>query len=108
MSRRFTFTPDANADVLGMWRYIAQNDDFAMADRVVASIYDACERLADMPGIGHYREDLLDRRHRFWAVGQHLIVYRWQTRPLQVISIVHGARDLGAYLASRVPDQEGP
>src|SRR5688500_12413598 len=101
MSGRFAFTAEADADVLGIWSYVAEHADTARADRVVADIYDACERLADMPGMGHYRDSLLDTRHRFWGVGQHLVVYRWQTKPLEIISIVHGARDLAAYFATR-------
>ena len=108
MSRRFTFTAEADADVLGIWSYVAEHADTARADRVVADIYDACARLADMPGMGHYRESLVSSRYRFWGVGQHLIVYRWQSRPLEVISIVHGARDLAAYFASRPASEERP
>jgi plasmid stabilization system protein ParE len=55
-----------------------------------------------MPGMGHFREDLLDKRHRFWSVYSYIIVYRWETKPLQILAIVHGARDLEAFLARRV------
>lgn len=54
-----------------------------------------------MPGLGHFREDLLDQRYRFWAIHSYLIVYRWETKPLEIISIVHGARDLAAFFANR-------
>ena len=54
-----------------------------------------------MPGMGHHRLDLLDDRHRFWAAWSYRIVYRWEPQPLQVIAIVHGARDLGAFLDTR-------
>ena len=101
MSERIVLTPDASDDAFALWQHIARQQDEAAADRFLNQLYDACESIADMPGIGHYRENLLDRRHRFWAVGQYLIVYRWQTRPLEVISIVHGARDLSAFFRDR-------
>lgn len=72
-----------------------------MADYVIARIYDECDKLARSPGMGHFREELLDRRHKFWSVWSHLIVYRWQTKPIQIIAIVHGARDLDVYFRMR-------
>jgi antitoxin ParD1/3/4/toxin ParE1/3/4 len=54
-----------------------------------------------MPGLGHYREDLLDQRHRFWRVWSYLIVYRWQVTPIQVIAVVHRARDLDGFFSNR-------
>lgn len=101
MSRNFMLTPEAEGDALGIWEGIADRDSEAVADRILAKIYDECQMLGDAPGMGHYREDLLDRRYRFWSVWSYLIVYRWETKPIQIISIVHGARDLDAFLARR-------
>jgi antitoxin ParD1/3/4/toxin ParE1/3/4 len=50
--------------------------------------------LARNPGIGHVREDLADRRHRFFPAGSYLIVYRFQTKPLQIVRILHASRDV--------------
>ncbi len=50
-----------------------------------------------MPGMGHFREDLLDKRFRFWNVWSYLIVYRWEAKPIEVIAIVHGARDVDVF-----------
>lgn len=101
MSSAFVLTPEAADDVLAIWTYLADTDSEAAADRIVARLYDECDRLAATPGGGHYRLDLLDQRYRFWAVWSYLVVYRWESRPLQVIAIVHGARDLQAALESR-------
>lgn len=101
MSRNFIFTPEAEMDVLAIWEYIADDDSERTADRIIARIYDECEKVGDMPGMGHYREDLLDKRHKFWSVWSYLIVYRWEVQPIQVIAIVHGARDLDAFFGSR-------
>jgi antitoxin ParD1/3/4/toxin ParE1/3/4 len=48
-------------------------------------------RLAKDPGIGHWREELADKRHKFLLVYSYLIVYRHETKPLQVIRILHAA-----------------
>jgi plasmid stabilization system protein ParE len=68
VSRNFVFTLEAEADVLAIWEYITDDDSEAAADRVIARIYDECQKLGDMPGLGHHRETLLDRRHKFWNV----------------------------------------
>jgi plasmid stabilization system protein ParE len=68
------------------------------ARQVRAELRDAMRRLAAMPGIGHLREDLSDETVRFWAVRSYVIVYRTDTDPLQVLRVLHGARDVRAIL----------
>jgi antitoxin ParD1/3/4/toxin ParE1/3/4 len=101
VSRNFVFTPQAEADALAIWEHIANESSERSADRVTARIYDECEKLGEMPGMGHYREELLDQRHRFWSVWSYLIVYRWTMKPIQVVAIIYGARDLDVVLAYR-------
>jgi antitoxin ParD1/3/4/toxin ParE1/3/4 len=101
MSRKFIFAREAGADALAIWEFIAENDSEAAADRVIARIYDECDKLAESPAKGHFREELLDRRHRFWNVWSYLIAYRWEARPIQVIAVVHGARDLNVLLRGK-------
>lgn len=102
MSRpRFVLTPQARADLLEIWNYIAE-DSPQNADRVLELLYAAFTRLADTPGMGHHREDLADRRHRFWTVYSYVVAYRDQARPLEIIAIVHGARQLEAFFQGRI------
>jgi antitoxin ParD1/3/4/toxin ParE1/3/4 len=54
--------------------------------------------LARTPGTGHLREDLADRRHRFFLVYSYLIVYRPDTQPLQVVRVLHASRDIRSLL----------
>ena len=51
-------------------------------------------RLAAYPRMGHVREDLADRTLRFWPVYSYLVVYRPDSQPLQIIRVLHGARDV--------------
>lgn len=75
-------------------------DNLAAADRVENEIWDACERVATSPGLGHLRRDLTDKPVRFLAVrGTYLLVYDPATDPLEVLRILHGARDVAAELA---------
>ena len=99
----FILTPRAEQDVNDIWEYIA-DDNIEAADRVLAALGKTMHRLAKDPGIGHMREELADRRHRFFLVYSYLIVYRFETRPLQVIRVLHAARDLQSIL--RLPSED--
>ena len=54
--------------------------------------------LAENPMIGHIRQDLAGDDVRFWPVFKYLIVYHPETKPLQVVRVLHGRRDLKALL----------
>ena len=84
--KRFILTPRAKQDVNDIWDYIADDNIGALASAMV--------KLAKTPGIGHWREELTDKRHRFFPVYSYLIVYRTETKPLQIIRVLHAARDL--------------
>ncbi len=58
----------------------------------------ALDKLAKNPGIGNLREELADRRHRFFLVYSYLIVSRFETKPLQVLRVLHAARDVESIL----------
>jgi plasmid stabilization system protein ParE len=85
--------PARQAGVNDIWDYIA-GDNIEAADRVLDALNNAMVKLAKTPGIGHWREELADKRHRFFLVYSYLIVYRHETKPLQIIRILHAARDV--------------
>jgi antitoxin ParD1/3/4 len=92
----YQFTHQAVDDLFEIWSYIA-GDDLDAANRVEEAIYTACAFLADTPLAGRIREDLTSLPMRFWLVQpyrSHWIVYNPGTKPLQVIRIIHAARDL--------------
>lgn len=99
MNRSFALTIEAESNVLEIWQYVATDRSIEVANASIAAIYDECQKLGEMPGMGHYRQELLDETFRFWSAGPYLIVYRWQVRPIDVIAVVHGARDLEAYFS---------
>jgi toxin ParE1/3/4 len=73
-----------------------------MADHVEAVIRDKIVFLAGSPGAGHWRKNLTDQTVKFFPVYSYLIVYRPDTQPLQVVSILHGRRDLEQILKDRL------
>lgn len=96
----YQFTPLASEDLCEIWSFIAQDNPNA-ADRVEAAIFRACDLVADAPLAGQIRRDLTSLPLRFWVVqpySNYLIVYDPRTNPLQVIRIIHGARNLPSIL----------
>lgn len=100
MNDRFRFAPEAEAQLAEIIDYIATDSEDA-ARRVLIDIQDALHKLADMPEIGHAREDLTERPVKFWRVHSYLIVYDPASSPLSVIAILRGARDIEQILKDR-------
>jgi plasmid stabilization system protein ParE len=96
--QRFVLTAAARVDLSEIADYIRE-DNPAAARRVVSSLLEAMRELARSPGMGHFREDLTRRPFRFWSVYSYLIVYNTETQPLQILRILHSARDVKSILA---------
>ncbi|SRR5258708_30948809 len=99
----FALTPLAKADIFNIWSYIAE-DSVAAADRVEQAIYDACNFLVDGPLRGHARQDLTNRRLRFWTLVRYpnyTIVYRPEGKPLEIVAVLHGKRNIRRVLRTR-------
>src|SRR5688572_24697984 len=94
---RYSITPQAREDLYSIIDYVQQQSSQA-AEKLLDSIENAMDRLGGNPGIGHLREDLHDETLRIWPVHSILIVYRFDVKPIQIIRILHGARDLGSIL----------
>src|SRR5215475_13532027 len=92
---RFKLSPDAASDIRSIWSYIAK-DNIRAARRVRLKIFEACRRIAEHPGIGHSRRDLTEKPVRFWAVDNYPIVYYAEGKPLEIVRVLHGARDIPA------------
>lgn len=91
--KRYQLTAAAENDLLTIWLYIAE-DNPVKADEVENDLFDACQKLADRPDLGHFRRDLTDKPVRFYTVRQnYLIVFNPASHPLQIIRVLHGARD---------------
>lgn len=96
----YQLTEDAGNDLAEIWEYVALRSIDA-ADRIVLEVHAACERLVEYPGIGHVREDLTTETVKFWSVYSYLVVYSPDTSPLQIVAILHAARDVASLLNER-------
>lgn len=91
------YSPEARLDLLEIWEYIARADVDA-ADRVEQEIRLAVIQLAHNPELGHLRRDLTSQPVRFWTVYSYLIIYDPAARPLEIVRILSGYRDVAAML----------
>jgi plasmid stabilization system protein ParE len=96
----YVLSPDALQDLQDIWDFIAF-DNVNAADQLEDELFDAFEKLARRPQIGHFRSDLSDREVRLWPVGSYLIVYREWSGALEVIAVLHGARDVPEVIRKR-------
>lgn len=85
-------TVQAEEDLIEIWIYIAQDNPGA-ADRVLNEIEQRFYALADNPLMGRLRPDIAPEL-RYFAVGKYLILYRTIPDGVQIVRVIHGARDL--------------
>jgi toxin ParE1/3/4 len=102
MNRRYVLAPEAALDLVQIWRYIKKLSSVEMADHVESVIRERLVFLAANPGAGHWRKNLTGEAVKFFPVYSYLIVYRPETTPLQVVSILHGRRDVAQLLTDRL------
>ena len=101
MSARYVLAPEAALDLVQIWRYIKKQRSVTVADRVESVIRERIAFLARTPGAGHRSKNLTDETVKFFPVYSYLIVYRPETKPLQVVAILHGHRNVERILKGR-------
>lgn len=93
----FTLTSEAQNDLTALQDYISQDNPTAVV-RVIDACFAAFAKLAESPFIGHKREDLTARDVRFWSVYSYLIVYDANTKPISIVRVLSGYRDIMSLL----------
>jgi toxin ParE1/3/4 len=82
----------ARADLEDIWFFIAQDIPSA-ADRFIRAIVSRFPTLAPMPHLGREREELAPRL-RSLPLRRYNIFYRPMEDGVEIIRVLHGARDL--------------
>jgi len=84
--------PRTVLDLAEIWSYIAE-DSVTNADRFAARIDKAFRLLARRPKIGRARPELYPDLRSF-VVGKYVVFYLPLTNGIDVIRVLHGARDI--------------
>lgn len=86
--------PRAQADLVEIWTYIA-DDNSAAADGFLALIDGKFHALAQQQNMGRARPELATNLRSF-PVGRYVIFYCSVPNGIDVIRVLHGARDIQA------------
>ena len=86
----------ARADIRAIADYIARDSPNA-AERWSETVISKCERIGKTPGMGTARSDV-DPALRALPVGKYLIFYRLSGPDVEIVRVLHGARDWQALL----------
>jgi len=90
--------PRAKSDLVEIWDYIA-DDSEARADTFIETVDQKSNALAGRPNMGRLRDELADGLRSF-PVGRYVIFYRPIPKGIEIVRVLHGARDLDAIFRS--------
>lgn len=107
------FAPQTQADLDEAVGWLLDHGSAAgAAERLLVSVLDAAERLAERPLLGRRRLDMLPDPFRFWSLPQHALVLVYRTDPdgATILRVLSTNRDLGPLLDDLAsgPEEEGP
>jgi plasmid stabilization system protein ParE len=98
MRRGFILSGPATRDLDEIFSYVLEDSGADRAWGVVDELHKAFRKLAESPVLGHYREDLTSSPLLLWSVWSYLVIYKPDTKPLEIVRVLHGARDVEAIL----------
>ena len=99
---RVILAPSARDELAEIWSYIAV-DSFNAADLAIERIVEGIERVALFPHGGRPREDFAPGLRSYFVVPRHTVYYRIVDDRIEVVPIIHHARDLSKVFP---PDRE--
>ncbi len=85
-------TPRASLDIVEIGLGIAQDSPRA-AEKILTDIDRKCKMLSRLPRLGRRREELASVLRSF-AVGSYVVFYRAMRGGVEIIRVLHGARDI--------------
>jgi len=86
--------PRAALDLIDIWVYIGKSSP-ENADRFLDVLEEKLRLLAEVPGLGRARPDLAANLRGF-PFGDYHIFYRPVGQGIEVVRVLHGARDIDA------------
>jgi len=96
----YDLAAEAQEDIFEIWRRIA-DDSVELANRIELEFYELFASLGRMPGQGHTRKDLTKRPVLFFPLYSFLIVYRPDVKPIRIMAVLRGRRNVKRMLQER-------
>jgi len=95
--------PSVKADLSGIWDFIAEDSD-DQADAFIDLINQKFQLLTQQSGLGRRREELAEGLRSF-PVGRYVIFYLPVPGGVQIVRLLHGARDIEAAVTKPDADE---
>ncbi|MBL7646591.1 MAG: type II toxin-antitoxin system RelE/ParE family toxin [Candidatus Hydrogenedentes bacterium] len=92
MAKRVKRTAKSDLDLIGIWSHIAHDNPDA-ADALLDRFEEKALKLAKNPKLGPAREDISPGL-RIFPVGNYVLLYREIPTGIELVRVVHGARNL--------------
>jgi toxin ParE1/3/4 len=92
----FRILPTAMSDIRSIALYIAQDNPRAARNWAV-KVKEKCRSIGRAPGMGTVRPELAPGL-RIFPVGRYLIFYRQTGPDVEIVRVLHGARDWSSLL----------
>ena len=99
---RIIVSPEADAQLIALYRYIAVEASPRTAERFVGTILDQCEKLSRLPERGAPRGDLRPGL-RTLAFRRVVIAYAVGEGTVTIVSVFNGGQDFEGMLAGDPP-----
>lgn len=91
----------AGSDLHDIWLYVyRESASLVSADRVVQQIEETAQQYAHQPLLGELRAEFTEGL-RCFAAGNYVVFYLPTESGIEVIQIIHGARDIPGHFRNR-------
>ena len=101
MERLYAVSAEAQEDLFEIWRRIAE-DSVTLANRIEDEFHELFASLGRMPGQGHARKDVTSQPVLFFPLYSFLVVYQPDARPIVVLAVLRGRRNIPQILRERL------
>src|SRR5258708_22353818 len=91
--RQILWSPEAEADLIEIWNYLAREASLEIADKRVREINDACGPLGRFPLRGRPRDELVVGL-RSIVTRPHIVFYRVTSNDIEIARVLHGRQDI--------------
>jgi toxin ParE1/3/4 len=98
VAREVYFRPQAEADLIGLYEYIAEASGTRIAARYIDRIEAACLALTDFPERGTRRDDLLPGLRTIGFERRATIAFRVLRTGVEIVTIAYGGREFESSL----------
>jgi toxin ParE1/3/4 len=87
------FRPEAEADLVGLYEYIAEQAGYTIAGGYIDRIEEACMALATFPERGTRRDDILPGLRTFGFERRVTIAFRVLKSRVEIVTIAYAGRN---------------